>query len=121
MPGVMEVFRDKSHLAYFAAGAVWILVAVDAGGYVVLWPVVALLLGGLLLMLRPGARLTWAWAEAAAVLGLLVAGYQAYVASGLLSGQFAAVAVPSFFAFLAFAVVHLLLLLGRGAYPQAPR
>ncbi len=88
----------------------WAAIAVGLSLTIVLWPALTCLVAGLLLRLQPSARLTWPWATSSAALGLLVAGYQAYVAVLFVSGTFSLVAGETLAAFTVFALVHLVLL-----------
>ena len=112
----------KSNVAYvfLVAGAVWLGVAFNIRSYLVLWPALTCLVSGGLLRVRPGERLTWAWASASAVLGLILSGYQAYVAVPLVGGPFSATASLSLVGFLAFAFLHLVLLYAGGSARARP-
>ncbi len=110
MPSPLGVVKGNAPYAYLVAGLIWLVVVYATGSVLLLWPVVACLLGGLLLRMMPGRRLTWAWATAAATMGLLLALYQAYTAAPLVFGSFSTIAGASLVAFGVFAVVHLILL-----------
>jgi hypothetical protein len=109
MPNILDVLRTNVAYAFIIVGIVWLGVAYLAGPFV-LWPVITCLVAGILLRVRPGVRLTWAWAVSSAVLGLLLSGYAAYANAPLISGPFTTVAGLSLAGFGAFAVVHLFLL-----------
>lgn len=101
-------------------GAVWLGLSVYLGSYYVLWPAVALVLAGVLLRLRPGARLSWAWSKSATVLGMLLAAYIAYAAWPFTGGVFSTTAVITLAAFAVLAVVHFAMLYtGSPAAKQA--
>jgi hypothetical protein len=110
LPKVTEVLKSNLAYEFVAVGVVWAVVAVLVGKAVVLWPALTCIAAGALLKVQPGGRVTWAWAMASAVLGMLVAGYQAYVAAPFLGGAFSMVAGETFAAFLVFALVHVMLL-----------
>ena len=90
-------------------GLIWLAIAVYVGSLLLLWPVAALVGGGALLTFRPGERLTWAWAVSAAVLGLILALYQTYVAAPLVAGAFATLAGASVVVFGILSIGHLVL------------
>jgi hypothetical protein len=113
----LEVLKANRPYAYVAVGVVWLVFAFVTGSFLLLWPVVACVLGGALLRLRPVLKLTWAWTTAAAVMGLLLALYQMYASVPLLFGAFALVAWASLVVFLIFAVGHFLLLYVGSAGP----
>jgi hypothetical protein len=119
MSRILNPLRDYVAYAFLAVGVGWLVVAYNTSSYLVLWPVITCFIGGILLRLRPGERLTWAWASSTAVLGFLLAGYQAYVASFLVGGALSSVASISAGAFSVFAAVHLLLLYaGNSSRPE---
>jgi hypothetical protein len=118
MPKFFDAFRSNLSYAFLVVGIVWLAVAYSSNSYYVLWPALTSLAAGVLLRVYPGDRLTWAWTASTAVLGLLVSGFQAYVASQFLTGSFSSIATASFVGFGAFAAVHLLLLFARG--PTSP-
>ncbi len=109
MSKILDTLRTYVAYAFLAVGVVWLGVAYLSGPFV-LWPVVTCLVAGALLRLRPGLRLTWAWATSSAVLGLLLSGYAAYANAPLVSGPFSTIAGLSLAGFGAFAFVHFLLL-----------
>lgn len=109
MPAPLSVLKANIPYAYAVMGVVWLALAFTVGSTLLIWPVAALVLGGALLKLMPGQRLSWAWATAAGVMGLLLALYQAYVAAPLVSGSFSTIAGSSLVLFVVFAAIHLLL------------
>lgn len=110
MPSPLKVLKDNVPYAYGVVGALWLVVAFVDGSLLLLWPALACLLGGAMVRLRPRKRLTWAWATAAAVMGLLLSLYQVYAAVPLVSSAFSTVAGASLVAFAIFALGHLLLI-----------
>jgi hypothetical protein len=110
MPALLKVLKDNVPYAYGVMGALWLATAFVTGTPLLAWPTVAFLIGGALLKVQPGKRLTWAWAIATPIMGFLLAGYQAYAAVPLLLGAFSEVAIPSLVLFVVFALGHLLLL-----------
>jgi len=121
MSRILDPLRTYVAYAFLVVGVAWAVVAYNTSSYLVLWPVVTCFLAGILLRLRPGERLTWAWASSTAVLGFLLSGYQAYVASYLVGGALSSVAAISAGAFAVFAVVHLLLLYAGNSSRAEPK
>jgi len=109
MSSALGALRRNVRYAFLLMGVVWLAIAAYVGSLLLLWPVVALLVGGALLMTRPGWRLTWAWVISAAFLGMLLSLYQAYVAASLVTGAFATVAGGSLALFALLFVVHIVL------------
>jgi len=109
----------RSNLAYefLAVGVVWAAIAAEVGLALVLWPTLTCIVAGLLLKFLPSGRLTWSWSNSAAVLGLVLCVYQAYVAVPFVSGAFSMVATETLAAFAVFAFVHLVLLYTGYASP----
>ena len=110
MPDIRGVLRKYVAYAFVVVGIAWLGIAVLAGSVLILWPAVACLLSGALLKLKPGLRLTWAWAVSSAVLGLLLSAYQVYAWSPYLGGAFSVLAGGAIVGFAVLAVVHALLL-----------
>ncbi|MDG7007127.1 MAG: hypothetical protein JRN06_02650 [Nitrososphaerota archaeon] len=119
MSALLGTLRGNSAYMFIAAGALWLAVAVAAGSALILWPVVACVLGGVFLRMWPARRLTWAWATSAAVLGFLLAAYQVYAWLPFLGGSFSGVAAVATAVFAVFAVLHLFLFY-LGARPVKP-
>jgi hypothetical protein len=109
MPSPLSALRKNAAYAYVVVGAVWLAIAYYEQSALLLWPVVAMVVGGVLLKVRPGWRLTWAWVVSAAVLGLVLAFYQVYVAAPLVMGQASMIAEVSLSVFALFGLVHILL------------
>ncbi len=106
----LKMLKTNFPYAYIAVGVIWLVVAIATSSFLLLWPVVACVVGGALLKLRPSQRLTWAWATAAIIMGLALASYQAYKAATLVTGSFATIAGASLVVFVIFALAHLVLL-----------
>jgi len=121
MSRIISPLRSYVAYAFLAVGLGWLAVAYTTSSYLVLWPVITCFMSGILLRLRPSDRLTWAWASSSAVLGFLLSGYQAYVASFLVGGALSSVATISAVAFSVFAVVHLLLLYAGNSGMSEPK
>jgi hypothetical protein len=121
MSRILNPLKSYVSYAFLAVGIGWVVVAYDTSSYLVLWPVITCFMSGILLRLRPGERLTWAWASSTAVLGFLLSGYQAYVASFLVGGALSSVASISAGAFSVFALVHLLLLYAGNSTRSGPK
>jgi hypothetical protein len=120
MPRVSGALRSNAAYGFIAVGAVWAAVAFATRSYLVLWPVLTCILSGVFLRMRPGGRLTWAWSASSAVLGLLLSGYQVYVAAPLVQGTFTSIASLSLVGFSLFALVHVLLLYAGTSAPAQP-
>lgn len=110
LPRVSDILRSNLAYEFMVVGVVWTAIAIGLGLAIVLWPALTCFVAGLLLKLQPAGRLTWPWATSSAALGLLVSGYQAYVAVLFVGGTFSSVAGETLAAFLIFALVHLVLL-----------
>ncbi len=110
MPKVLDILKANAAYEFVVVGVVWLAVAYLDRSILILWPVVTCVTAGLLLKFRPAGRLTWAWTTSSAALGLLLSGYQAYVAAPLLAGTFSSIAAISFTGFTVFAIIHLFLL-----------
>lgn len=110
MPSFPALLRNNSPYAFIAVGLIWLAVAFIAGSTIILWPVVLCIASGLFLKMRPGQRITWAWATSSAAMGFIVSGYQAYYWVPLASGSLSSLAALSAGAFAVFAVAHVFLL-----------
>ena len=117
----VDVLRARSAYGYLVVGIAWLAVAALAGSLLILWPVVACLAAGALLILRPGRRFTWAWVLATATLGFLLAAYQVYSWAPFVVGAFAAVAGEAIAVFLILAVFHALLLFAGASGTRPPK
>jgi hypothetical protein len=119
MPKFFDTFRSNVAYAFILVGLAWLAVAYTVHSYYILWPALTALVGGGLLWQYPGKRLTRAWTTSAAVLGLLLSGFQAYVSVQFLAGSFSTIASISLAGFAVFALVHVLILYaGSSAAPQ---
>ena len=121
MPIVLDSLRSNAAYAFIAVGVAWLAIAVLTSAGLILWPVVACVVAGLLLKLRPALRLTWAWALATASLGFLLSAYQLYAWTPLIGGAFAAVASTSLVVFLVLALAHLFLFYLGATKSEGPR
>ena len=101
-----SLLRKNMSYVFVLFCVVWLAVAYLAASWLVLWPAVACGAGGALLKLRPGRRLTNAWAPSAALLGFVLSAYQVYATVPLLSGAFVTVAGASAAIFTILAVAH---------------
>ena len=110
MSAFLGTVRVNSAYAYVAAGVVWLVVAVAAGSALILWPVVACVLGGVFLKMWPAKRLTWAGAVSTAVCGFLLAAYLVYAWAPFLGGAFSTAAAEASAVFAVLAAFLLLLL-----------
>ncbi len=118
MPNVWELLKSNLAYCFIAVGAVWLVVAALVGLWLVLWPGLTIIVGGVLLKVAPSQRITWSWSTSAAVLGFLACGYQVVVAIPVVGGVFGAVAAETLVAFLLFALAHLALIFTGLVPPQ---
>lgn len=121
MSSALRPLLENTAYFFVAMGVVWLGVAAFTGSYLLLWPVLACVVAGLLLKLRPGRRFTWSWAVASAALGLLLAGYEVYVWSPFVGGAFSALAAEAVAVFGALAVVHVVLVYAGWVRPGAAK
>ena len=119
MSALLGKLKDNSAYAFVGVGVLWLAVAVAAGSWLILWPVVACVLGGVFLKMWPTRRITWAWAVSAAALGFLLAAYQVYAWVPFLGGTFSGVASVASAVFLVFALMHAFLFYA-GVAPARP-
>ena len=112
------MLKSNASYGFFAAAAVWLLLAAYVGSVYVLWPVLTCAVGGLLLRLRPSDRLTWAWATSSAFLGLVLSAYKAYSSAQGVFGAFSTVSVISIAAFGVFALLHVALIYAGTSSPK---
>jgi hypothetical protein len=110
MQALSTVLKTNLSYLFVAVGAIWLGFTVVTGSTLLLWPVLACVVSGILLRVAPSANFTAAWVGASALMGLVLSAYQAYVASSLLMGQLAEIAWLSLAAFVVFGLVHLYLL-----------
>ncbi len=120
MPSIADTIKANAAYVFVAVGVVWAVLAYVASAGVVLWPSATCLLSGVLMKLRPGERLTWAFSISSAALGLLVSGYQVYFWSPLVGGSASSMAGISMGLFGVFAAVHLYLIYAGSAKPSNP-
>ncbi|HME19342.1 MAG TPA: hypothetical protein VKF15_06390 [Nitrososphaerales archaeon] len=109
MPSFLNTIRSRADYAFIAVAVVWLAFALYEWSVLLLWPVVALAAGGAMLRLRPGKKVTWAWTISAAVMGLVVAIYQVYLAVPLLQSAFSMVAGASLVVFVVIGGAHVVL------------
>jgi hypothetical protein len=110
MQALSGTLRDNLSYLFIVVGTVWLGLAYVTGSLLLLWPVVACVISGVLLKAAPSAKLTVAWAGASALMGIVLSAYQAYSASPLVAGQFAEIASLSLVGFVLFGLAHLYLL-----------
>jgi hypothetical protein len=110
----------RANLAYLflVAGVLWFGIIYLTSSLLILWPAVACVVGGLLLKLVADNKISNIWAISSALLGFILAAYQAVAAVPLLVGAFSIIAIASLVLFLVFAVLHLFLLYGAGVQPE---
>lgn len=121
MPAILDTLRANVAYAFVAVGVVWLVVAVLTASPLLAWPLIACLVAGGLLKLRPGERFTWAWAVSSATMGFLVAGYEAYFWGPLVGGAFSSLASLSIGGFAVLALVHAFLAYAGGVSPKAAK
>ncbi len=107
---LLETLKKNLPYLFALAGAAWAAVLYDTSSVLILWPVIASFVSAGLLLVFKEKTLTEAWTSASALLGFLLAAFQAYAAVGLLSGAFTTVATESLVAFVLFAALHLFIL-----------
>ena len=115
MQSLAGTIRNNTAYVFVVAGIVWLAAVVLTGSLLVLWPVVACVLSGVLLRMYPGSRFTAAWASASALMGIALSAYQVYAAAPLVSGTFETIAGTSIVAFLLFGLFHVYLLAVSGS------
>jgi hypothetical protein len=121
MPKVLDSFIANSAYAFLLVGLAWLGVAILSASLLLLWPVVACLLSGVLLKVRPGLRFTWAWAVSSAVLGLLLSAYQVYAWAPYLGGAFSTLAEGTLAGFAVLAAAHVMLLYAGALKPKSTK
>lgn len=117
MQSALSLVKKNLAYAFVIFGAIWVAIALLAGSALVLWPAVACFAAGVLMRVRPGSRLSIAWGPSAAILGLLLCAYQAYVAVTLLSGSFVTIASLSVVVFVLLGLGHLYLAVSSYSAP----
>ena len=121
MSRVLEAAKTNAAYAFIVVGVLWLVIAVITSAGLVLWPVGACLVAGVLLRLRPALRITWAWALATASLGFLLAAYQLYDWAPFIGGAFTAVAGAALAVFTILALAHVFLFYLGASKPKAPK
>jgi hypothetical protein len=109
MSSIMEVLRNRQPYGFFIMGLIWLAMAVYVSSAFLLWPVVALLAGGLLLRYRPAERVTWAWTTASLGLGIMLVLYQMASDIALLGGAFSTIAAESLVVFVILGALHVVM------------
>jgi hypothetical protein len=109
MPKFFDPLVANAPYFFIAVGVIWLAIAFLTGSALILWPVVACAVAGLMLRRMPSHRFTWAWVVATASMGFLICAYQVYSWAGFLSGTFSGLAAGSFVSFAVLAVLHLFL------------
>ncbi|MDV3276832.1 MAG: hypothetical protein LYZ69_00015 [Nitrososphaerales archaeon] len=110
MQSISSLLKGNLAYVFVVVGLVWLGLVVLTSSTLVLWPVLACLISGALLKLRPASNLTTAWASASALMGLALSAYQVYVAAPLVTSDFATIAGASVAAFVVFGLFQLYLL-----------
>ncbi|MDG6990206.1 MAG: hypothetical protein JRM99_02160 [Nitrososphaerota archaeon] len=109
MASVLGMLRTYAPYLFIAVGVAWGAIGAFTGSFLVAWPAVACVAGGVMLRQIPGHRLTWAWVVSTASMGLIVSVYQVYAWEPFLGGAFSTIAAASLAGFTVFALVHVLL------------
>jgi len=110
MAGITEAVKKYLAYIFIVLGIVWVGIILAGGALLLLWPAVTSILSGVLLFFRPERKFSRALAKASALYGVLLAGYQAYVAAPLLGSLFSTFATYSVASFAAIALLYLALL-----------
>ena len=109
----MKSFRDLAMpILFFAEGAFWVIVVATGGGPLLLFAALACVLSGVFLLSMPSHWVTRPLAGASALFALLLAIYQVYEATTLVSSNLSSVGIDSGAVFGVFAVVCIYLELG---------
>jgi len=117
LPKLLEPLVVNAPYFFIAVGVFWLAIAFLTGSALILWPVIACVLGGLMLRQMPSFRLTWAWVVATAAMGFLICAYQVYSWAGFLGGTFSGLAAGSLVTFAVLAVIHMFLFYAGTAKP----
>lgn len=110
MAGVTEAVKKYLAYIFIVLGLVWVAIILTGGATLLLWPALTSIVTGALLLLRPERKFSRALSKASALYGVLLAGYQAYVAIPLLSTVFSTFATYSAASFAVIALLYLALL-----------
>ena len=110
MAGVTEAVKKYLAYIFLILGLVWSAIILTGGATLLLWPALTSILSGALLILRPERKFSRALAKASALYGVLLAGYQAYVAVPLLGSVFLTFGTYSVASFTVMALLYLALL-----------
>ena len=110
MAGITEAVKKYLAYIFIVLGIVWVAIILTGGALLLLWPALTSIVSGALLLLRPERKFSRALAKASALYGVLLAGYQAYVAAPLLGSLFSTFATYSVASFAAIALLYLALL-----------
>jgi len=110
MAGITEAVKKYLAYIFIVLGIVWVGIILAGGALLLLWPAVTSIVSGALLLLRPERKFSRALAKASALYGVLLAGYQAYVAAPLLGSFFSTFATYSVASFAVIALLYLALL-----------
>jgi len=119
MPKFLDILVANVAYFFIVMGVAWLAVAVLASSSLILWPVVACVVGGIMLREWPSGRLTWAWCVATAVMGFLLSAYQVYAWLSFLGGAFSTLATASAVGFTLLALFHVFLFFAATAKPSA--
>ena len=109
MPKILDSLVANAAYFFIAVGVIWLAVALLGQSYLILWPVVACIAGGVMLREWPSRRLSWAWCAASAVMGFLLSAYQVYAWLWFLGGAFSTLASLSSAGFARFSILHIFL------------
>ncbi len=117
MAGVTEAVKRYLAYIFILLGLVWVAIIIAGGASLLLWPALTSIVSGALLILRPEMKFSRALAKASALYGVLLAGYQAYVALPLLGSVFSTFATYSVASFAVIALLYLALLYASFSSP----
>jgi hypothetical protein len=119
MAGVREAVKKYLAYIFILLGIVWVAIILTGGAALLLWPALTSILSGALLLLRPEMKFSRALAKASALYGVLLAGYQAYVAIPLLGSLFSTFGTYSAASFTVIALLYLAILYASFSSPGA--
>jgi hypothetical protein len=114
-----SIFSRLPTILFFVTGIFWAGVLVTGGGIVLGWAVLTCFASGIFLFMWTSSWVTRPLVAASALFGLILAGYQFYVALTALGTPVQSVAIISAPLFAVFAVVYIYLLYAGTSRPQA--
>jgi hypothetical protein len=110
----LEGAKKFSGPLFVVEGAIWVGVILLGSGFLLLWPALASFASGAALIRFTSSHYTGVLVKASSLYGIVVALYQIYVASALLSSSFVTFASISIALFSAVVVLYVVLLFISG-------